>query len=118
MEPAKRNVSYLFLAAGLLWLVALYATSSVLILWPAMACIVSFVLLKVLPDQRLSFAWVMASGVLGFVLSAYQVYVSLTFLIGPFGTVAAVSLVVFLVFAVYHLFLMYAERSQPAEEEE
>lgn len=118
LEPAKRNVAYLFLAAGVLWLGALYATSSILILWPAVACIVSFALLKVLPEQRISAAWVMASGLLGFLLSGYQAYVAATFLTGPFASVAAVSLVVFFVFALYHLFLMYAGRSQSKEEEE
>jgi hypothetical protein len=118
LEPAKRNASYLFLVAGVLWLGALYATSSILILWPALACILSFLLLRFLPNERFSLAWVLASGFLGFLLSAYQAYVAATFLGGPFASIAAISLVVFFVFAIYHLFLMYAGRAKPKEPEE
>ncbi|HUI86846.1 MAG TPA: hypothetical protein VLY21_06800 [Nitrososphaerales archaeon] len=118
LEPAKRNVSYLFLAAGVLWLGALYATTSLLILWPAVACIASFLFLRFLPQERISYAWVLASGFLGFLLSGYQAYAAATFLGGPFASVAAVSLVLFFIFALYHLFLMYAGRVKPPEEEE
>jgi len=118
LEPAKRNVSFLFLAAGVLWLAVLAVTSSILILWPAVACILSFLLLRFVSGQTVSYAWAAASGLLGFLLSGYQTYVAVTFLSGPFYTVAAVSTVLFFIFAVYHLFLIYAGRIRPEEPEE
>jgi predicted membrane protein len=118
MEPARRNLAYLFAAAGVLWLGVVYVTLSPLVLWPAVVCIISCVLLKLWPKEKFSGAWVTSSALLGFVLSAYQTYQAANHITGAFAFVAPFSLILFLLFAVYHLFLIYAENTGTAEEEE
>lgn len=117
LETAKRYLAVLFVAAGAFWLAMIYVTSSVLLLWPAAACIASGGLLRFMPKERFSAAWISSSAIMGLVLSAYQSYAAVSLLPGGFVTVAAISLVAFLVFAVYHAVLLYLNvAGQKAEE--
>ena len=118
IEPARRNLAYLFAGAGVLWLGVVFVTLSPLVLWPAVVCIVSCVLLKLWPEEKFSGAWVTSSALLGFVLSAYQTYQAANHITGAFAFVAPFSLVLFLLFALFHLFLIYAENTGAAEEAE
>ena len=103
----RDNSPYAFIAVGVLWLVVAVAADSALILWPAIACLLGGVLLKMWPTERLTWAWTVSAAVLGFLLAAYQVYAWVPFLGGAFSGVAAVASVVFIVFAVLHAFLFY-----------
>jgi hypothetical protein len=117
IEPARRNLAYLFLAAGIAWLAVLFATLSFLIVWPTVVLLVSGVLLKMWPEARFSGAWVTSSAILGFVLSAYQTYAAASHLTGALAYIAPLSLVLFLLFALYHLFLVYAGNTSEEEKE-
>ncbi len=114
----RTNSSYAFLVVGVVWLAVAVLASSVLILWPVAACIVSGLALRMWPGGRFTWAWTVSSAVLGFLLSAYQVYAWAPFLGGTFSVTAAVTLVGFAVFAVVHLLLFYTglrPASSPAE---
>ena len=110
------NAAYAFIAAGVIWLAIALLAGSALILWPAVACIVGGIMLREWPTTRLTWAWTVATAVMGFLLSAYQVYAWLSFLGGAFSTWAAVSVIGFAVFAVAHVFLFYAATSKPSIE--
>jgi len=114
LDTLVANAPYAFIAAGVIWLaIAVFAVSS-LILWPVLACIAAGVMLREWPSGRLTWAWAVATAVMGFLLSAYQVYAWLSFLGGAFSTLAAVSVVGFAFFAVGHVFLFYAVSSRPS----
>jgi hypothetical protein len=117
LETVKRNLAYLLLAAGVIWLAALFATSSVLLLWPAAACFASGALLKVRREDRFSAAWVSSSAIMGLVLSAYQSYAATLLISGEFVSIASISLVAFLAFAILHAILLYANVRSPETEE-
>ena len=104
----RANSAYEFLAVGVVWLAVAVLAGSALILWPVVACFVSGYALKMRPGRRFTWAWAVSSAVLGFLLSAYQVYAWSPFVGGAFTTLAATSLVGFAVFAAVHLFLFYA----------
>jgi len=94
-------------------LVVAVLASSALILWPVVACIAGGVMLRELPSKKLTWAWVVATAVMGFLLSAYQVYAWLAFIGGAFSTLAAASTVGFLILAVVHVLLFYAAVAKP-----
>jgi len=104
----RENSAYAFLAVGVAWIAVAVLAGSALVLWPVVACFVSGFALKTWPGRRLTWAWAVSSAVLGFLLSAYQVYAWAPFLGGAFSTLAAASLVGFAIFAVVHVFLFYA----------
>ncbi|MBI3858755.1 MAG: hypothetical protein HY296_00730 [Thaumarchaeota archaeon] len=108
----KENLSYAFIAVGIVWLVVAFVVSA-LLLWPVLACILSGLLLRIRPGMRLTWALVKSSAVLGFLLCAYQVYASFPWLGGAFATVAEVSLGLFAVFAVVHLALLWSGSPKP-----
>jgi Ca2+/Na+ antiporter len=118
MKPIRANLAYLFLAAGVIWSGLIYLTSSLLILWPAVACVVGGLLLKLVADNKMSNIWAISAAVLGFVLAAYQAFAAVPLLFGAFSIVAIASLVLFFLFAVLHLFLLYGAGVQPEETEE
>jgi hypothetical protein len=104
----RANSAYAFLAVGVVWLAVAVLAGSALVLWPVVACFVSGYALKMMPGHRFTWAWVLSSAVMGFLLSTYQIYAWSPFVGGAFSTLAATILVGFAVFAVVHVFLFYA----------
>jgi len=113
LDTLVTNAAYAFVVVGVIWLAIAFLAGSSLILWPALACIAGGIMLRELPSGRLTWPWVVATAVMGFLLSAYQVYAWLSFLGGAFSTLAAASVVGFAVFAVAHVFLFYAATTKP-----
>ena len=110
----RGNSAYAYFAVGVLWLAAAVAAGSALILWPVVACVLGGVFIMKWPTRRLTWAWAVSTAIFGFLLAAYQVYAWVPFLGGSFSGVAAIASVVFVVFALLHLFLFYAG-SAPAK---
>jgi hypothetical protein len=108
------NAAYFFIAVGVIWLVVAVLADSSLILWPVLACIAGGIMLREWPSRRFTWAWCVATAVMGFLLSAYLVYVWLSFLGGAFSTQAAASSAGFAVLAILHILLFYATTSKPA----
>jgi len=111
------RAAYFFIAVGVIWLAVAVLASSSLIVWPVVACIAGGVMLREWPAGRLTWAWCVATAVMGFLLSAYQVYAWLSFLGGAFSTVAAGSVIGFALLAVLHILLLFAVTSKPSTEE-
>ena len=103
----RTNSSYIFIGVGIVWLVVAVLAWSGLVLWPVVAFLASGVMLRMMPGSRFTWAWVASTAVLGFLLSAYLVYVWVPFLGGAFSALAAGALVGFAAFAVVHLLLFY-----------
>ena len=104
----RKYVAYAFVVVGIAWLGIAVLAGSVLILWPAVACLLSGALLKLKPGLRLTWAWAVSSAVLGLLLSAYQVYAWSPYLGGAFSVLAGGAIVGFAVLAVVHALLLYA----------
>ena len=113
LDTLVAYAAYAFIAVGVIWLAIAFLGGSSLILWPALACIVGGIMLREWPNGRLTWSWAVATAVMGFLLSVYQVYAWLSFLGGAFSTLAAVSVIGFAVFAIVHVFLFYASTSKP-----
>jgi len=113
LDTLAVNVAYAFIAVGVIWLAVAFLASSSLILWPALACLAGGIMLREWPVGRLTWPWAVATAVMGFLLSAYQVYAWLSFLGGTFSTLAAASVAGFAVFALVHAFLFYAATTKP-----
>jgi hypothetical protein len=113
LEVLVANAAYFFIAVGVVWLAVAVLAGSALILWPVVACIAAGLMLREWPSGRLTWAWVVATAAMGFILSAYQVYAWLSFLGGAFSNLAAASTAGFAVLAVVHLLLIYAGTSRP-----
>jgi hypothetical protein len=109
----RTNSAYAFFGVGVVWLAVAVVAWSGLVLWPVVAFLVSGYMLRQMPGRRLTWAWVVATTVLGFILSAYQVYAWAPFIGGAFSTLAAVSLAGFTVFALVHLLLFYVGLRPP-----
>ena len=105
--------AYFYIAVGVIWLAIAVLSGSSLILWPVVACIAGGLMLRQWPSGRLTWAWCAATAVMGFLLSAYQVYAWLAFLGGAFSTLAAASTIGFALFAILHIFLFQAGTSSP-----
>jgi hypothetical protein len=103
----RKNASYAFFVVAVAWLAVAVLGDSPLTLWPVVACIVSGVTLRMWPGERFTWAWVVSSAVLGFLLSAYQVYAWAPYLGGTFSVLAVTSLVGFAIFAIAHAFLFF-----------
>jgi len=101
----RKNAAYAFFVVAAAWLAVAVLGDSPLTLWPVVACVVSGITLRMWPGQRFTWAWVVSTAVLGFLLSAYQVYAWAPFLGGTFSALAATSFVGFAIFAVVHVFL-------------
>lgn len=113
LASVRKNLAYVFVIFGVIWLVLAYLNGSGLTLWPAAACLVAAVFIKLRPNSGLTNAWGPAASILGLVLCGYQVYQAIPLLTGAFVVVASVSLVVFLLLGLGHAYLAYASRSQP-----
>ena len=113
LDTLVANGAYAFIAVGVVWLVIAVLGGSSLILWPVVACIAGGVMLREWPSGRLTWSWAVATAVMGFLLSAYQVYAWLAFLGGAFSTLAAASVIGFALFALVHVFLFYSATSKP-----
>ncbi|MDG6902146.1 MAG: hypothetical protein JRM80_09330 [Nitrososphaerota archaeon] len=107
----RKNLAYTFVLFGAVWVVIAFLTGSALVLWPAVACVAAGLLIRVKPSSRLSEAWGPSAAVLGFVLCVYQVYAAILLLGGSFVTVAASSLVIFLLLGLGHMYLAFASYS-------
>lgn len=116
LGTVRANSSYAFVAVGVVWLAVAVLAGSALILWPVLACILGGVQLRLWPTRRLTWAWVVSTSVLGFLISAYQVYAWFPFLGGSFSSVAAASSAVFVVLALLHVLLFYAGSKSPTTE--
>ncbi len=103
----RANASFVFFGMGVVWLAVAVLAWSSLVLWPVIAFLVSGYLLRTTPGGRLTWAWVVSTTILGFLLSAFQVYAWSPFLGGAFSTLAAASLAGFAIFALVHLVLFY-----------
>jgi hypothetical protein len=113
LDSLIANAAYFFIAVGVIWLAVAVLADSTLILWPVVACIAGGIMMREWPSRRLTWAWCISTAVMGFLLSAYQVYAWLSFLGGAFSTFAAASTVGFGLFAVVHIFLFFAGISKP-----
>ena len=116
-EPLVSNSPYFFIAVGVIWLAIGVLTGSALVLWPVIACVAAGVMLRQMPSFRLTWAWVVATATMGFLISAYQVYAWAGLLGGTFSSIAAGAFATFAIFAVIHLFLLYAGTAKPAVKE-
>jgi hypothetical protein len=113
MAPLRKYLAYAFILAGVAWLAVAVLAGSALILWPTGVCIVSGLALRMRPEGRLTWAWVMSSAVLGFLIAAYQLYAWSSYLGGTFSTLAASAFAGFAVFAVVHA-LLFVVAAKPA----
>ena len=102
------NTFYAFIGVGVVWLV-LAIQVSYLVLWPSAACLLTALLLRMRPGQRLTWALARASALMGMLLSAYQAYISVGWVNGSFGGVATASLGLFAVFAAVHALLLVSD---------
>jgi len=114
LDTLVANAAYAFIVAGVIWLAVAVLAGSSLMLWPVGACIAAGIMLREWPSGRLTWPWAVATAVMGFLLSAYQVYDWLSFLGGAFTTVAVASVIGFAVFAIFHVFLFYAVTFKPS----
>jgi hypothetical protein len=104
----RSGAPYFFVAVGLVWAAVGALTGSLLVAWPAVACLAGGVMLKLLPGRRLTWSWASATASMGFIVSAYQVYAWAPLVGGAFSTLAATTLAGFLAFALVHVLLFYA----------
>ena len=111
LNTVKAQAQYAFVGAGVLWLVLALYEWSALLLWPVIALVAAGAMLRLLPGERLTWAWAVSAAVLGMVVALYQVYLALPLLQSAFSTVAGASLAVFAVFAAAHVVLAYAGAS-------
>jgi hypothetical protein len=113
LSGVRKNLAYAFVIFGLVWVFVAYLTGSLLVIWPAAACIVAGVLIKLMPSSRITIAWGPSAAILGLLLCAYQVYVAVQLLTGAFVTIATMSIVVFFILGVGHAYLAFASYSSP-----
>lgn len=104
----RSNAAYFFILVGLVWAAVGVLTGTLLVAWPAVACIAGGVLLKMMPGHRLTWAWVVATAAMGFLISVYQLYAWAPFAGGFFSALAGEALAGFGVFAVVHVVLLFA----------
>ncbi len=116
LDILKANAAYEFVVVGVVWLAVAYLDRSILILWPVVTCVTAGLLLKFRPAGRLTWAWTTSSAALGLLLSGYQAYVAAPLLAGTFSSIAAISFTGFTVFAIIHLFLLYAGYSPAGQQ--
>lgn len=114
LGKARNNLAYVFVLFGLIWVALAYVTGSLLVLWPAAACVVAGALIRIWPSSRISTAWAPAAAILGLLLCSYQVYEAVMLLSGAFVTVASISVVIFLLLGIGHLYLAFATYSPPS----
>ena len=108
----KDNSQYAFFALGAVWL-ATAVTAGPLALWPVAALVASGALLRLRPEERVTWALSKSSAFFRFVVAGYQVYASMGLLSGAFAGVATASLALFGVFAAVHLLLLWPGKAKP-----
>ena len=118
-DAVRARSAYGYLVVGFAWLGVAAAGGSLLILWPVVACIASGALLLFRPAIRLTWAWVLATAALGFLLAAYQAYLWVPFLAGTFSAVAGEAIAIFAALAIVHALLFFAgaSKEKPAKSE-
>lgn len=115
LKVLKDNVPYAYGVVGALWLVVAFVDGSLLLLWPALACLLGGAMVRLRPRKRLTWAWATAAAVMGLLLSLYQVYAAVPLVSSAFSTVAGASLVAFAIFALGHLLLIYVKNTGSLE---
>jgi hypothetical protein len=115
LDTLRSNVAYAFIVVGAIWLGVAFNARSYLALWPVATSLLSGLLLRMRPNDRLTWAWASSSAVLGLLLSAYQAYVAIPLVGGALTSVASISLGGFSAFALVHLLILYAGNSAPAQ---
>lgn len=116
LGKVRKNLAYVFVLFGIIWVAVAFLAGSLLVLWPAAACIAAGLLIKMRPSSRLSIAWGPAAAILGLLLCAYQVYAAAMLVSGAFVTVAGASVVIFFILGLGHLYLAFASySSSPAK---
>ena len=108
VELLRKNSPYAFIVVGVIWIVVAFVAGSLIILWPVVLCIAAGALLKMRPGQRFTWAWATSSAAMGFLVAGYQAYFWVPYATGSLSSLAALSAGGFGVFAVVHLFLLYA----------
>jgi len=106
----QKNLASVFVLVGLVWLSMAALANSALVGWPVVAFLLSGLLLRTYPDSRLTSPWASSSAVMGLILSAYQAYEAAPLVTGAFAFVAGSSMAIFIVFGVFHVFLIFASR--------
>lgn len=116
IDALRSRSAYGYLAVGVAWLAVAAIAGSYFVLWPVVACLASGVLLLFRPSMRFTWAWVLATGALGFLLAAYQVYAWTPFVVGAFSLVAGEAIAAFAVLALVHVLLFFAgaTKAKPA----
>ncbi|MDG6910209.1 MAG: hypothetical protein JRN08_07550 [Nitrososphaerota archaeon] len=104
----RRYTAYFFIVVGIVWAAMGALTGTVLLAWPAVACIAGGLMVKLLPGRRLTWSWGLATASMGLIVSLYQVYAWAPLLGGAFSAVAGTTMVAFLLFALVHVLLFYA----------
>lgn len=107
LERVKGNLAYVFIALGVAWLILSAYTGSLLLLWPVLAFVVSGLLLKFLPEQKITGAWATSSAVMGLAICAWQAITAAPMATGAFAVLAAGSAVGFVLFGLAHLLVIY-----------
>jgi hypothetical protein len=116
LATVKKNLGYVFVVFGIIWVAIAFLAGSLLVLWPAVALAAAGVLIKLRPKWRLSIAWGPAAAILGLLLCGYQVYEAAMLVSGTFVTVASASVVLFFILGLGHLYLAFASySSSPAK---
>jgi hypothetical protein len=111
----RLNLAYEFMAVGAVWAAVAVWFGLVLVLWPALTCLVGGALLKFWPSGRLTWSWVTSAAVLGFLVSGYQAYLAIQFVGGTFSAVASETLAAFAIFALVHLVLLWSGYVSPGK---
>ena len=111
----KSNLAYEFIVVGIAWTVVAVGLGLPLVLWPALTCLASGLLLRFLPSARITWPWATSSAVLGFLVSAYQAFVAVPFISGTFSLVGIEAMAGFALFALVHLVLLYFVYSRAGE---
>ncbi len=113
-DTIKANAAYVFVAVGVVWAVLAYVASAGVVLWPSATCLLSGVLMKLRPGERLTWAFSISSAALGLLVSGYQVYFWSPLVGGSASSMAGISMGLFGVFAAVHLYLIYAGSAKPS----
>jgi hypothetical protein len=113
MEVLRNRQPYGFFIMGLIWLAMAVYVSSAFLLWPVVALLAGGLLLRYRPAERVTWAWTTASLGLGIMLVLYQMASDIALLGGAFSTIAAESLVVFVILGALHVVMAYTSTTTP-----
>jgi hypothetical protein len=96
----------LFLATGVFWTAIVIAGGGILLLWAALTCFLSGILLMSEASHWITRALAGSSVLFGLILTIYQLYLGVG-LLGISLTAAIYSTVFFGIFTVVYLYLLY-----------